>query len=398
MDVAHAENIGNGKKVKRFFLLLPVVALASLLVAPLASVAHADGGAPNVAYVAGTDAGISVIDVSQQTVVRTIKTDGKPGTILLSNDARFLYVAEPEQNQVVVIGAKDGNTICIADVPGKPTLLALDLNANSYTLFAAGNGAATVQAIDPTGCKIKHTYQVGGAVYGLAVAQVGSGINGSNGSQLWVADATALTYFDDVKQAKLGSIVVPGGPQYISIPPGETVYATTRMGGVIALDLNGQRIVPLVTGGPFGAMDYDASTGEVYVPDTAKNQLIVLKPVNQGSPLLHQPGHVVDLKGAQPASIAITSDGQLGFAALTNGTVAMIDIPGRGILQTIHVGGSPTFIITGLYPPALGTTPEQASIFTILLNIGAYALVIGVFVVPIVLFRRFAKDEKAKKR
>jgi len=134
--------------------------------------------------------------------------------------------------------------------------------------------------------------------------------------------------FDDVKQAKLGSIVVPGGPQYISIPPGETVYATTRMGGVIALDLNGQRIVPLVTGGPFGAMDYDASTGEVYVPDTAKNQLIVLKPVNQGSPLLHQPGHVVDLKGAQPASIAITSDGQLGFAALTNGTVAMIDIPG----------------------------------------------------------------------
>jgi len=379
--------------VRRFFLLLPVVALVSLFTFFATPIAHADGGAPNLAYVAGTNSGISVIDVAQQKVTRTISMSGKPKTILLSNDARFLYVTEPDQNRVAVLGAKDGNTICTADVPGQPTLLALDLSANNYTLFAAGNGASTVSAIDPTTCKIKRTYQMNGAVYGLAVAQVGSGINGSNGSQLWVADTTSLTYFDDEKQQKLGSIAVPGGPGYISIPPGETVYATTHAGSVIAVDLNNQRVIPLVTGGSYGAMDYDQNTGEVYVPDKAKNQLVVLTPVNPGSPVPHEPSHVVHLTDA-PQSIAITSDGQLGFAALTNGDVAMVDVPGRQTLQTIHVGGNPTFIITGLYPPALGTTPQQASTFTVILNIAAYALVIGLFAVPIVLFRRYAQAGK----
>ncbi|GAC1392670.1 MAG: hypothetical protein NVSMB38_17000 [Ktedonobacteraceae bacterium] len=381
--------------MRRFFILLPVFALVSLFIFLVTSAAYADGGAPNLAYVAGTDAGVSVIDVSQQKVTTTISTSGKPNTILLSNDARFLYATEPDQDRVAVIGAKDGNTICTADVPGKPMLLALDLSANNYTLFAAGNGASTVSAIDPTNCNIKHTYQVNGSVYGLAVAQVGSGINGSNGSQLWVADTTSLTYFDDVKQQKLGSIVVAGGPGYISIPPGETVYATTRSGSVIAVALNDQHIITLVTGGPYGAMDYDATTGEIYVPDKAKDQLVVLTPVNPGSPVPHQPSHVVSLKGIQPQSIAITSDGQLGFVALANGNVAIVDIPGRGILQTIHVGGSPTFIITGLYPPALGTTPQQASVFTVVLNVAAYVLVIGLFVVPILLFRRYTKAGKA---
>ncbi len=359
------------------------------------SVAYADGGAPNLAYVAGTTSDVSVIDVSQQKVTRTIGTSGKPDTILLSNDARFLYATEPEQNRVAVLGAKDGNTICTANVPGKPTLLALDLSANNYTLFAAGNGASTVSAIDPTNCSIKHTYSVNGSVYGLAVAQVGSGINGSNGSQLWVADTTSLTYFDDAKQQKLGSLTILGGPGFISIPPGETVYATTRNGNVVAVDLNDQKVVQLVTGGSYGAMDYDAITGEVYVPDRSKNQLVVLTPINPGSPIPHEPSHVVKLDGA-PQSVAITSDGQLGFAALANGSIAMVDVPGRQILQTISVGGNPTFVITGLYPPALGTTPQSASVFTVILNIAAYALVIGLFVVPILLFRRYTKIEKQK--
>lgn len=375
--------------------VLPLLALLCALSIYNAPVAHADGGAPNLAYIAGTSSGISVIDVAQQKVTRTISTSGKPDTILLSNDARFLYVTEPEQNRVAVLGAKDGNTICTANVPGKPTLLALDLSANNYTLFAAGNGASTVSAIDPTNCNIKHTYSVNGSVYGLAVAQVGSGINGSSGSQLWVADTTSLTYFDDAKQQKLGSLNVPGGPGFISIPPGETVYATTRSGSVIAVDLNGQRVVTLVSGGVYGAMDYDAITGEVYVPDRSKNELVVLTPINPGSPLPRQPSHTVKLSNP-PQSVAITSDGQLGFAALANGNIEMVDIPGRQILQTISVGGSPTFIITGLYPPTLGTTPQQASVFTVILNIAAYGLVIGLFVVPILLFRRYTKIEKQK--
>ncbi|MBO0783006.1 MAG: hypothetical protein J2P37_29680, partial [Ktedonobacteraceae bacterium] len=70
------------------------------------------------------------------------------------------------------------------------------------------------------------------------------------------------------------------------------------------------------------------------------------------------------------------------------------DIPGRQAITTFDVGGDPHFIITGLYPPAVGTTPQQANILTTLLTIAGYVLVVAVLVVPILLFRRYSKAQR----
>src|SRR3974377_548867 len=72
------------------------------------SSAYADGGAPNLAYVSGTSSGISVIDVGQAKVTRTISVLGDPHTILLSQDGGFLYVSQPDQGQVSIIIASTG--------------------------------------------------------------------------------------------------------------------------------------------------------------------------------------------------------------------------------------------------------------------------------------------------
>ncbi len=372
-------------------LLIPLMGTVFLFARPV----HADGGAPQRAYVAGST-GISVVSVATQKVTSTIHLSTQPNMVLLSPDARFLYTAEPQQKRVSIIISQTGQTFCQTNVPGQPTLLALDTTANAPTLFAAGNGASSVTAIDPTNCAIKHTYQVNGAVFGLAVAQVGAALNGSNGSQLWVADNTSLSVFDTAKNQKIDNIAVAGGPGFISIPSGATVYTTTRQGHVVALDLNTHQQTTLVTGGSYGPMDYDATTGEVYVPDRSSDQIVVLAPVSAGSPLPKEPSRTINLHGVVPASIAITSDGQLGFVALGNGSVAMLDIPGRQTITTIPVGGRPTFIITGLDPPLIGTTPQQASTFTTLANIGAYVLIVLLFVVPILLFRRFTRIETKK--
>ena len=77
------------------------------------------------------------------------------------------------------------------------------------------------------------------------------------------------------------------------------------------------------------------TTGEVYVPDQKNMQLVVLNPVNAGFALPKEPARVIKLNVA-PASIAITSDGQLGFAALQDGSVAMYDIPGQQGVTCIH--------------------------------------------------------------
>jgi hypothetical protein len=381
-----------------------VMALVSLLVPLLGAIClftppvYADGGAPQRAYVAGSSAGISVVSIPLQKVTDTIHLSTQPHMVLLSPDARFLYTAEPQQNRVAIIVPQTGQTFCTTSVPGQPTLLALDTTINAPTLFAAGNGASSVTAIDPTTCDIKHTYHVRGAVYGLAVAQVGASLNGNSGSQLWVSDNTSLTIFDIAKNQEIGSIAVPGGPGSISIPPGATVYTTTRQGSVVALDLNNHQQTTLVAGGSYGPMDYDATTGEVYVPDKSGNQIVVLAPVSFGSPQPKEPSRVINLHGVSPASIAITSDGQLGFVALSNGSVAMLDLPGRQTVTTIPVGGSPTFIITGLNPPLIGTTPQQASTFTTLATIGAYVLIALFLLIPILLFRRYLRAETKRSK
>ncbi len=364
-----------------------VFALSIIL---LPAAAHADGGAPNLAYIAGTKQGISIIDIQQQKVTGTFSVRGDPHTIYLSLDGRFLYVTQPQLGQVAMIAAKTGQQICVAHVPGHPTLLTFDSGSNK--LFTAANDASTVSEIDPATCKIEQTFQVGDSVYGLATADIGSSSQTVN--QLWVAHATSITVFNIATGGHIVSVPIAGGPQYLSIPPGTTVYATTHQGSIDAIDINSYHAVTLLKGGVFGPMDYDAITGEVYVPDQQHQQLDVLTPLSSGTATLPQePARVYHLS-ASPQAVAITSDGQLGFIALKGGNVAMLDVPGKQIVNTIYVGGTPHFIITGLYPPVFGTNPQQASAIDNIVTIIAVVLVAEAIIIPLFFLWRRARNRK----
>jgi DNA-binding beta-propeller fold protein YncE len=382
--------------IYRRIVLLLFAFLPLLFFFPGAQHASADGGAPNLAYVAGTAHGISVIDIGQQKVTGSFTIAGDPAAIYLSLDGRFLYVTQPTSGHVSMLATKTGQGICNANVPGQPSLLAFDPGLN--VLYTAGNGSDSVTALDPTNCAIKQTINLNSPIYGLAVAIIGSGAPGDTINQLWVADTTSLNVFQNNKL--LGSIPIPGGPQSIVIPPGFTAYVTTRQGSVYAVDLATRKLSsPLLSGGSFGPMDYNAFTSEVYLPDMQNKLIDVLSPVFPGmNKLPHEPGYTIRL-GVAPQSIAITSDGQLGFIALAGGNVAMLDIPGKAIINTILVGGNPRFIITGLYPPLIGTTPQETTIWGTVINVAAYILVIALLLVPIVLFQRYSRskvDHKVK--
>jgi len=343
----------------RFCFLLVLLLLIGIFSPP----ARADGGAPQLAYVAGTARGISIIDIAQRRVTGTISEAGNPHTVLLSLDGSALYVTRPTLGQVAVIGAKSGKTLCTVSLPGQPSLLALSLD--STVLYAAGQGDTNVRALDPQTCAVKRTFETHEPVYGLAVtASTAANATPSTPNQLWITGTTSLTIFDANGQL-LGSVPIGGGPQNISIPGGFTAYVTTRQDTVVAVDLNSRQVIrTLLSGGQFGPMDYDANTGEVYVPDRQHNQLDVLAPVVADTTVTQQePARIIHLSGS-PQSVAITSDGQLCFVALSNGQVLMLDVPRRSIVTSITVGGTPHFIITGLYPPANAplTTPQQATI------------------------------------
>lgn len=170
-------------RICRCFIITTLSCLCLFFLAPMA--VHADGGAPNRAYVAGAAKGIAIIDISQQKVIDHMAVAGNPQTVLLSLDGNYLYATEPRLKRVAVIIAGTGATFCTATVPGHPTLLAMDPNAN--LLFAASNDASTVTTIDPVNCHITHVFQLNKPIYGLGVAAVGTSLSPSSGNQLWVA-------------------------------------------------------------------------------------------------------------------------------------------------------------------------------------------------------------------
>lgn len=339
-------------------LLLMVLLLVEWFSVP----AYADGGAPQLAYVAGAAQGISIIDIAQRRVTGTIAVVGDARTVLLSLDGHALYVTQPALGRVAVMAAKTGKALCAASLPGQPSELALSLDAT--VLYVAGQGDTSARALDPTTCAVQKTFEAHEPIYGLAVAaSTAADATPSTPNQLWIAGATSLTIFE-VNGHLLGTVPIAGGPQNISIPGGFTAYVTTHQGTVVAVDLSTRRVVrTLISGGQFGPMDYDAITGEVYVPDRQHNQLDVLLPVTAGTTVRQrEPARVLRLSSS-PQSVAISSDGQFGFVALSNGQVLMLDIPGRSNVTSIAVGGTPHFIILGLYPPVYSSpsTPQQAA-------------------------------------
>ena len=337
--------------------------------------AHADGGAPNLAYVSGASQGIGIIDVSQQKVAGRFAVTGDSFTILLSPDGRLLYVTQPAHGRVAALAAKTGQTICNATFPGHPSLLALSIDGT--VLYVAGANEATIIAIDAQTCTRQHTFQAAEPISWLAVA----GITTDNTlhTQLWVAGINAVSILDEQGQV-LDSIPIKGGARFLCLPGALTAYVSTRQGSIVAVDMLTHRVfASLLQGGIFGPMDYDAITGDIYVLDQQHNQVDVLSPVLNGSGLIPQePERVIHLNNS-PQAVAITNDGQLGFVALRGGNVVMLDIPGRRIVKTISVGGEPHFIITGPYPPP-GVPVAQhmaASSLNITFLVSTIVLIIG---------------------
>jgi DNA-binding beta-propeller fold protein YncE len=337
--------------------------------------AHADGGAPNLAYVSGASQGIGIIDVGQQKVAQRFAVTGDTYTILLSPDGRLLYVTQSAPGRVTALAAKTGQTICNATFPGHPSLLALSVDGT--VLYAAGANEATIIAIDAQTCTLQHTFQAPEPISWLSAAGITTG--NALHTQLWVAGMTAVSILDEQGQV-LDSIPIEGGARFLCLPGALTAYVSTRQGSIVAVDMvTHQVFASLLRGGVFGPMDYDAITGDIYVLDQQHNQVDVLSPVLNGSGLTPQePERVIHLNGS-PRAIAITNDGQLGFVALSGGNVVMLDIPGRRIIKTIPVGGEPHFIITGPYPPSGVPVPQPtaASSLNITLLVSTIVLIIG---------------------
>ncbi|HEY7355188.1 MAG TPA: hypothetical protein VH590_01945, partial [Ktedonobacterales bacterium] len=182
----------------------------------------------------------------------------------------------------------------------------------------------------------------------------------------------------------LATAPLPNGdnPIWVTVPAfGGTAYVATKQGRVYGFTLaNHQFFGPLFTGKSLHGMDYDAITGEVYAPDSQSNQIDVLRPASSGQTppgkLPSEPLRALAVSGG-PAYVAITSDGSLGIVAQQgSGDITLLQVPPpQKVLGSIHVGGTPQFVLAGPFPPLVNR--QSAQIILIVIYVVAGLFLVG---------------------
>lgn len=345
-------------------MTLALVALARFAV----PVARADGGAPNLVYITGAGSHgdqLATIDIAKRQVVADTTVGAGGSAVIVSADARTAYVANATTGDLSLVDTRTHKVSGRIHLGAGPAALALDLIHLPYHLFVPLTGENVVKVVDADARKVVATVPVGKEPRGVAIVYAGNGFQAGNGpdAEVYVANSgsDSLTVISASANQVKATIPLPDAPLGIVIPGlGGIGYVSMEHGGVLAVNLANHQVLGTVytmLGRP-GVMDYDAVTGDIFVPDMTAGVVDVLRPVAvpaEGASFTPpaEPVRRLPFSGA-PSAVAITFDGALGFVAQHDaGSVVMFDGATSKTLATIVVGGSPTALVTGAYPPAL---------------------------------------------
>jgi YVTN family beta-propeller protein len=363
-----AHGAARGAPRRRRHTALALGALAWLLFCWLAPTpgAHADGGAPNLAYVvsqstSGGSGSLAAIDIAQRKLTWHMALGAAPTAVQLSLDGRTVYVAANAPNGVLLIDARN-HRVTSALATGAAGDLALDTSVTG-ALFASIGATGRLAMVDAQNARVAASISVGAGAAGLAVAGPGSDSARPQDTEIYVThpNANTVSIVSATARAVVATVAVPGGPRTAVAPgTGGLAYVTTRSGTVELIGLSDHRVrgtVYATPGDELGRMDYDAVTGAIYLTDVTRNQVLALAPASiSGDGTVHipaEPARTISIAGG-PSAVAITFDGAFGFVTQREaGSVTMLDPAAHQTLATIAVSGHPVAVITGAYPPAL---------------------------------------------
>jgi YVTN family beta-propeller protein len=271
--------------------------------------------------------------------------------------------------------------------------------ASVTELFVALDGGNAVAVIDADARRVLRTIQVGTQPVSLSLAGTNSGIADPNDPEVYVACAgsRSVAVIETAQNQVVAHLQLSASPTAVVVPAtGGAAYVTSVAGTIEAISVANHSYLGVVyqrSGARFGTMDYDAITGQIYVPDAASGDVDVLAPISvsgEGGAIAfpHEPARVVRASGA-PSAVAITFDGSYGFVARREaGSVVMLDPASHQELATIAVGGAPAALVTGPYPPAV----SGATAF--LIDVAVIALLIAFMGFAVVSAARSARRRK----
>jgi YVTN family beta-propeller protein len=327
---------------------------------------------------------VSVIDVTTDTVVKTIPVGPGPGPILFSPNFTKAYVGNFNANTVSVIdsaamsvsrtvtvgsgpcnfaftpnGAKayvtnfNSNSVTVLDVNTDTVLKTVVVGAGPCALMASPNGAlvyianmnaGTVSVIDTSADSVTATITVGATPFPVTFAP--------NGAKAYVVNqgSNSVSVLDVVANRELKRIAVGNSPRDLAILPDSSKAYVANFGSlftlasVSVLDLASDTVTRTIQIGGFDATLVEVSPNgtELYVGHTgspfALGDISVLDPASDTVTRSFGVGH-------RPSIITFTPDGVKAYVANINSdTVSVIDTATDSVVTTVTVGDQPVDI------------------------------------------------------
>jgi YVTN family beta-propeller protein len=264
-----------GKPMKKHFPLILAAALMTLL---LSSSVHAS----LVAFTSNVrENTISLINVSDGSVLETIAVGRGPQGVALSPDGRYLYVANQLDDTISVLSVPDTRFIKNIPAQGGPVAIAVSPDGGIIFVSCYSSGLVTVLRADD-GAVIS-TIPVGEGAAGLSLS--------SDGKHLYAANRTegtiAIIQTSDYTVAMVIDLGAAFGPSGVRISPGgDSLYVTGYWSnGVAVIDRGDHRIRRMIETGkgpsgiaftPDGRYAYvkNEHDGTLSVIDVSENRLI----------------------------------------------------------------------------------------------------------------------------
>jgi YVTN family beta-propeller protein len=297
--------------MKKYF---PIILAAALMTLPLSSGVHAS----LVAFTSNFDANtISLISVSDGSVLETIAVSRGPQGLALSPNGRYLYVANQLDDTISVLFVSDTRFIKNLPVQGGPT--AIVVSPDGGVLFVSCYSSGLVKVLRADDGSVISAIPNGVGASGLAMS--------SDGKHLYAANP------------KEGTISVIQLPNY-------TVATVIDLGAA------------------FGPSGVRVSPGEdsLYVTGYWSNRVAVIDLIDNRIRLMIETGN-------GPSGIAFTPDGRYVYVKNENdGSLSVIDVSAHRLIETVNVAASSKHPAAMVAVPQVGTVSGTGFDFVVAIN------------------------------
>jgi PQQ-dependent catabolism-associated beta-propeller protein len=291
---------------------------------------------PMYAYVSNEIAEtVSVIDLSRDAVVRTMKVDGRPRGIEAAGSELYVALSDTNREQrsqrdgILKLDATTGKVLTRYESGTDPERFVL--SKDRRRLFAANEDAGTATVTDLASNKVRATLVVGVEPEGVAISPDGRWVyvTAETSNTVSVIDTTTLKV--------VSSMLVDPRPRDAAFSPdGKRAYVTAEIGGTVAvIDVRRHKVIDTLTlpapAKPVGvAVAPDGKT--VYVATGHGNSVVVIDAA-QLKIVANVP------VGRRPWGVAVSPDGRRLYTANgVSGDVSVVDTGARRELKRISTG------------------------------------------------------------